>query len=271
MKQRIITAICGVPLLIAFIWFEPCGFPLLIILVAAATALGIVEFYRLARLCDGQPLAPFGLVLALAFTASAHLQNDYFTLALLVSALILPMLWLLIVPPRERVFIRWAWTLSGILYVGWMLSHYVALRELDQGMQWVFLAILCTFACDTGAYFGGRAWGKHFMAPSISPAKTWEGAASGFAGAAIAAVIFVAILSAINQELPITYSQALLLGALIAVFGQIGDLYESKLKRKAGAKDSGNMLPGHGGVLDRLDSLLPTGVVVYYYAFYWAG
>jgi phosphatidate cytidylyltransferase len=147
-----------------------------------------------------------------------------------------------------------------------MLSHYVALRNMEEGIQWVFLAVLCTFACDTGAYFGGRAWGKHQMAPVISPKKTWEGAASGFVATVAAAVALNAIFTALGQELPVTYLEVALLGAVIGVVSQIGDLCESQLKRKAGVKDSGSLLPGHGGVLDRMDSIVFVGVVVYYYA-----
>jgi phosphatidate cytidylyltransferase len=265
MKQRIITALWGIPLLVAFIWFEPHGFPLLIIVVAVGTLVGVLEFYRLARLSDGQPLTLLGLALALGYTANAYFENDY-TLPLLAAAAVLPLLWLGVTSSRDMVFTRWSWTLAGILYVGWMLSHYVAMRELDDGRQWVFLAITCVFLCDTGAYFGGRAFGKHRMAPSISPGKTWEGAVSGFVWAVGGAMLFKVILVAIDQDIPITYMQMALLGALIAVFGQIGDLCESQLKRKAGVKDSGSIFPGHGGILDRLDSLLPAGVVVYYYA-----
>jgi phosphatidate cytidylyltransferase len=268
MKQRIITALWGIPLLVVLILAGPptFPFPLVVLLVAFAVFVGSLEFYRLARLADGQPLTAFGVVCALAFVASAHFDNGYFTAALLASSVLLPLLWLLIAPPREKVLLRWYWTLLGILYVGWMLSHYVALRNMEEGIQWVFLAVLCTFACDTGAYFGGRAWGKHQMAPVISPKKTWEGAASGFVATVAAAVALNAIFTALWQELPVTYLEVALLGAVIGVVSQIGDLCESQLKRKAGVKDSGSLLPGHGGVLDRMDSIVFVGVVVYYYA-----
>jgi phosphatidate cytidylyltransferase len=269
MKQRTITAFLGLPLLIALVWFEPYGFPLLILLVAVAVVLGTLEFFHMASLAEGQPLTALGLVLALGFVANAtaqdHIEHDFLG-PLLAAAVVLPMLWLLVVPPRKRVFIRWSWTLTGILYVGFALSCYIALRELDEGREWVFLAILCTFACDTGAYFVGRTWGTHKMAPSISPGKTWEGAAGGFLCTIAAAVLLRAIFAEAGHPLPITYLEAMLIGALIGVLGQVGDLCESQLKRKAGVKDSGNLLPGHGGALDRLDSIIFTGLVVYYYA-----
>ena len=127
------------------------------------------------------------------------------------------------------------------------------------GRDWVLLALFATFAVDTTAYFIGRAWGRHKMAPTISPGKTWEGAVGGLAGA-IVAVIALALL----LDIDISYSEMVILGFLIAVFAQLGDLAESKLKRSMGVKEAGNLIPGHGGILDRLDSIVFTGVVVYY-------
>ena len=127
------------------------------------------------------------------------------------------------------------------------------------GRDWVLLALFATFAVDTTAYFVGRAWGRHKMAPTISPGKTWEGAVGGLVGA-IVAVIALALL----LDIDISYSEMVILGFLIAVFAQLGDLAESKLKRSMGVKEAGNLIPGHGGILDRLDSIVFTGVVVYY-------
>jgi len=127
------------------------------------------------------------------------------------------------------------------------------------GRDWVLLALFATFAVDTTAYFIGRAWGRHKMAPTISPGKTWEGAVGGLVGA-IVAVIALALL----LDIDISYSEMVILGFLIAVFAQLGDLAESKLKRSMGVKEAGNLIPGHGGILDRLDSIVFTGVVVYY-------
>jgi phosphatidate cytidylyltransferase len=270
MKQRITTALWGLPLLLICVWFETPWFPLLILLIAIGVILGILEFYRLVSLLDGQPLTLFGLVWSLGFVANAHFEND-FIIPLLVSAIILPLLWILFRPAKEEAFTRWAWTLGGILYIGWMLSHYVALREVDQGREWVLLAFLSTFACDTAALFIGRAWGKRLMAPSISPEKTWEGALAGLIAAIAATLILNSILSQFNLGLPLNYGQMILLGGLIGVSAQLGDLWESLLKRRAGVKDSGSLIPGHGGVLDRFDSIIFTGIIVYYYMSWIAG
>jgi phosphatidate cytidylyltransferase len=144
-----------------------------------------------------------------------------------------------------------------------MLSHLVGLRRLDSGRDWVLLAIFATFATDTVAYLLGRAFGKHHMAPAISPGKTWEGAAAGLAGGLAATVALAFILDLTPH--PLSYPGVILLGFLIPIFAQLGDLAESLLKRSAGVKDAGHLIPGHGGMLDRMDSIMFSSIVVYYY------
>jgi phosphatidate cytidylyltransferase len=145
-----------------------------------------------------------------------------------------------------------------------MLSYWLNLRGLEDGRNWVYLAMLITFANDTGAFFIGRAKGKHKLAPTISPAKTWEGAIGGLISAILAAIVIAMVLNLIS---PFTfeYWQIILLGFLVSLFAQLGDLVESLFKRNTGVKESGNLLPGHGGILDRFDSLIFVGAVVYYY------
>ena len=155
--------------------------------------------------------------------------------------------------------------MAGILYMGWLLGHYVTLRELDHGRELVLLVLFSTFACDTAAFFAGRTWGRHLMAPVISPKKTWEGAVAGFAAAIAAALVLRSLLNLGDWELPLSNVQTIALGCLTGLFAQLGDLLESLIKRRAGAKDSGRLMPGHGGILDRIDSLVFTGAIVYYY------
>ncbi len=269
MKQRIITALWGIPLLLAFVWFDTPWFTLLILLIATIAALGALEFYRLATLSEGQPLTIFGIVWTLLFIVGAHFEATYevtyIAPSLLALAVALPFIWLSL-RHQEGILVSWGWTLAGILYMGWMLSHYESLRELDQGKGWVIFTIFSTFACDSAALFVGRAWGKRHLAPTISPGKTWEGAVGGFV-ATLAAAVALRVLLGLFDLLPsLSYAQTIILGALIGIFAQLGDLLESLLKRRAGVKDSGNLIPGHGGILDRIDSLVFTGVIVYYYA-----
>ena len=278
LKKRVITALCGIPLLVAAIWFDK-PLPWFTILLAIWGVLAAFEFYYLVATAKVSPLTYFGLIWTLLFilsrdSALLSMLEPYFDLNLLMpllltSAVVLSLIWLLLRRQREEAFTGWVWTIAGILYIGWLLSHLVALRGLDAGRNWVFFALLVTFASDTTAFFVGQAWGKHHLAPKISPGKTWEGAVAGVFGAIIVSLLFtLPRLFAVSNPLYIedlAYWQAILLGLAVSVFGQLGDLVESLFKRNMGVKDSGKLIPGHGGFLDRLDSIVFAGIVVYYY------
>ena len=274
LRKRVITALWGIPLLIAAIWFDR-PLPWFTILVATWGALAVFEFYRLVA-AKTPPLTYFGLIWTLLFILSRdsdllsalqpHLNLDLLTPLLLTSAVLLSLIWSLLRPQKETAFIGWAWTMAGILYLGWLLSHLVALRGLDDGRNWVFFALLINSASDTAAFFTGRALGKRPLAPQISPGKTWEGTTGGILGAILVSLLF---LLPTPLSLPLTWWQAVLLGLLVSIFGQLGDLVESLFKRNMGVKDSGRLIPGHGGILDRIDSVVFAGVVVYYYVI-WA-
>lgn len=273
--KRLITALWGIPLVIAAVWFgEPLSW--FTALAGVFGVLAAVEFYRLVGVLKVLPLALCGLLFTLLFILYPHMDFglDVSLISLLLTAAVaLPMFLMIFLPKREGLFRNWAWTLTGALYIGWLLSYLVALRLEpgtadfpNAGRNFVFLALLATFGSDTAAYFIGKAIGKHKLAPSISPGKTWEGAIAGLFGAVIVSLLFT--LST-PLQLPLNYIHAIVLGAVISVFGQLGDLAESMLKRGTGVKDSGNLMPGHGGLLDRLDSILFAGVVVYlYYSFF---
>ncbi len=257
LKQRVITALLGIPLLIVVMWF---GEPWFTLFVAIWGVLAVFEFYRLVVASKVSPLTYFGLIWTLLFILSPHFDYEIVTPPLLASAVVLPLIWLLLRPQKETAFAGWAWTIAGILYVGGLLSYLVALRGLDAGRGWVFFVLFTTFASDTAAFFVGRAFGRHRLAPSISPSKTREGAVGGVFGAIAVSLGVVALF-----DLPLGYGQAVLLGFLVSIFGQLGDLVESLFKRNMGVKESGKLLPGHGGFLDRMDSVVFAGVVVYYY------
>ncbi len=264
LKKRVITALWGIPLLVAAIWFDR-PLPWFTILVAIWGLLATFEFYKMVAASKVPPLTYFGLVWTLLFILSPHFDYALLTPLLLTLAVILPLIWFLLRPQKEALT-SWAWTIAGILYVGWLLSYMVAIRGLDDGRNWVFLVLFTTFASDTTAFFVGGALGRHRLAPSISPGKTWEGAIAGALGAIIVSLLFI-IPTPLN--LPLSYGQAILLGLLVSVFGQLGDLAESLLKRNMGVKDSSSLIPGHGGFLDRMDSVVFAGIVVYYYVI-WA-
>jgi len=272
LKQRVTTAAVGVPLLVFAIWF---GIPWFTILIAAAALGGTYEFYRMANFDRREPLLYLGLLWALALVLSPHyLHGSPDVLPMVITATtLISLICLLCRPSREKTFRNWAWTIAGVLYVGWMLSYWLNLRGLGDGSEygrnWVYLAMVTTFANDTGAFFIGRARGRHKLAPAISPSKTWEGAIGGLTCAILGAIVTAMILNLISLKLGapfvFKYWQIVLLGFLVSLFAQLGDLVESLLKRNMGVKESGNLLPGHGGILDRFDSLIFVGAVIYYY------
>jgi phosphatidate cytidylyltransferase len=257
LRHRILTAVVGLPLLIAIIWF---GEPWFTLLIAAMAGLASWEFYQMVGGLKVRPIIYFGIAWVLLIIASPHCPNPATLSFLITSSIIISLIWLLFRRPRDQAFTDWAWTMAAILYIGWMLSYWVVLRSLEAGRALVFLAMFTTFANDTSAFFVGRAWGKHALAPSISSGKTWEGAAGGLLASIVASIIIDVIF-----RLPFSYWQIALVGFIISIFAQLGDLVESLLKRNTGVKDAGKLVPGHGGVLDRVDSLIFTGVIVYYF------
>lgn len=154
----------------------------------------------------------------------------------------------------------------GVMYIPYLLGYLVLLRSQPQGFKWILLIMFIVMSCDSAAYFIGCRYGKRRLYPEVSPKKSIEGALGGLAGsllgALIARLLFFAELSA---------GDALLAGLLIGTLGQVGDLFESLLKRSCGVKDSGTIFPGHGGILDRLDSILFAAPATYYYAIFVAG
>ena len=282
LRQRIITALLLVPLPVAAIWF---GEPWFTVLVAIFGVLAAFEFYRLSSSARVAPVTYLGLIFTLIFIISRNpdllsrletsLDPTLISPLILITAMVLTLIWILLRRKKEEAIPSWAWTIGGILYVGWLLGHVVSLRGLADGRSWVFFILVATVASDTMAFFIGRAIGRHKLAPQISPNKTWEGAIAGVTGAIVFSLLFTPPeLFSLTNPLRIhglSYGEAILLGALVSVFGQIGDLAESLLKRNAKVKDSGRLLPGHGGILDRIDSIIFAGVVVYYFAVLFKG
>ena len=263
--DRIWVSLVAIPIVVLLVWFGSFWFTLL----AVAWGLGAVhEYYQIIKHSKKlQPLTYFGMIWAALLIASPHFKTvphmaNISPLALiLVTGVVFSLLIILWRPGKVNAFASWSWTMGGILYIGFLLSFMVALRNLTDGQGWVFLAILCTFASDSSAYLVGRRIGKHKLAPFISPNKSWEGAIAGVAGAIIASALI-----ALFFALPVNYWQVILLGLLVSVMGQLGDLVKSLFKRNMEIKDSGHVLPGHGGFLDRMDSLAFAGVTVFLFA-----
>ncbi|MBI2870062.1 MAG: phosphatidate cytidylyltransferase [Chloroflexi bacterium] len=257
LNKRVITALWGLPLVLASVWFDG-PLPWFTILAAVFGLLGVLEFYRITGVARVPALLVFGGVLTLLFIVSPHFPFGMVLPLLLTAAVILPMALLLFLRDRAGGALVWAWTLAGIFYAGWLMSYLVSLR-LEAGREWLLLTLLVTFASDSAAFFVGRSFGRHRLAPRVSPGKTWEGAAAGLVGAVAISLGLTALLK------PMGYPAAALFGVVISVCAQLGDLVESRLKRSGGVKESGRLLPGHGGVLDRMDSLVFAGVAAYYF------
>jgi phosphatidate cytidylyltransferase len=156
-------------------------------------------------------------------------------------------------------------TLAGILYIGWLGAYLISLRNLPDGKWWVLIALPSVWLTDTGAYIFGSTFGRHHLNQRLSPKKTWEGYIGGvFSGTLTGALLALAIQAGAGPLDAITPINGAFLGFLIGVTTLLGDLGESMIKRQVGAKDSGKMLPGHGGIFDRIDSWLWAGVISYY-------
>jgi phosphatidate cytidylyltransferase len=272
LKKRVITALWGIPLLAVIIWF---GKPwLFTTFVTIWGLLAVLEFYRLVSRLKVSPIYIFGILWTLFFIVIRNplvpdLIEPYFDFnlvapVLFTTGIIISLTALLTRKEKFNAFPAWAWTFAGILYVGWLLGYIVALRGIEDGRNWVFYALFCTFGSDTAAFFIGRAIGKHKLAPSISPSKTWEGAIGGLLGAVGVSFLFL-LPTPVTLTSQLNWWQAVVLGLLVSVFGQVGDLVESLFKRNVGAKDSGTLFPGHGGILDRMESIVFAVVVVYYW------
>ncbi len=232
------------------------GGPLFFLLVALIILLSGIEFFELMRQGGYQPLTRLGIILIAIFLLQAYHKLDV-THEALIAALIVTLV-IAVFQPRDGWLVGWALTFVGVLYVGGLGSYFIMMRDLPDGKAWGAMAALTTWGMDTAAYTVGMRWGRHAFFPKISPKKTWEGAIGGF-GMAVIAMLVLGTVSGLKLI------DSLALGAGIGLAGTFGDLAESVIKRQVGAKDSGAMLPGHGGILDRIDSLLFVAPFVYYY------
>ncbi|NNM34838.1 MAG: phosphatidate cytidylyltransferase [Gemmatimonadetes bacterium] len=229
---------------------------------------GVMEFYRLLEHKGFKPAKTVGVLCALAMSWYAYFRSGVYANFLLAFALLLMMTVALVRRSVEQAVIHISVTIFGVLYVGWLGSHFVLLRELprlagmdyQQGARFVLLAILLTWSADTGAYLVGRKLGRTPLFPRVSPRKSREGAVGGILTALIAAVVAQRTF-ATYLELPM----ALWVAVLASVAGMAGDLVESLMKRDSDIKDSGSFIPGHGGSLDRFDSLLFSIPLIYYF------
>jgi phosphatidate cytidylyltransferase len=270
--KRLLVAIVLIPIVLACVWF---GGPALVTLLSLASGLAAWEFYRLAEVRGARPLSAIGVAVSAIIPVLVHARFlGFWVPPVSVVALLVPVLLTAVLfargsdgGPMAAVGI----TLAGIVYTGGMLSFAYALRyhefivDARGGTALVLFPLVVTWLNDTGAYLAGRAFGRAKLMPSVSPAKTWAGAY----GAVVASVLTTWALAAFVLP-PMAHLSMRPLGIVVVGVGlslaaQVGDLAESMFKREAGVKDSSQLIPGHGGVLDRVDSLLftlPVGFVL---------
>lgn len=255
LAARLVVALVGIPLLLGVTYLGGWWLNLLSELIALV---GLMEFYHLVKRMQLKPMVPAGLLGGLFLIPVAYLSKGIPGWYLAVVTLGLLVLFLVMFPRLGVADL--AVTFLGIWYVGGLVAYLPLIRLLPGGAGALTMAFLLTWAVDSGAYFCGLFFGRRHPWPYLSPRKTWAGAIGGVLGSLFVAVIIgPALLAGLN------YSLLGMLAILVAVAGQAGDLIESGLKRLAGVKDSGWLLPGHGGILDRFDSLLLVAPVVYYY------
>lgn len=258
MITRTVVALIALPLVVLPIWFGGFWFALLALVIAVA---GGYEFYTLLTVGGYHPTLPIGLLWLAALTLSGLQPGLPFLLPILTFGCALTYVYVFF-QHREPVT-TWMATCAGALYLGVMIGQMVALRYLPNGFWWLALGLSVTFANDAAAYFVGVTLGRHKLWPRISPKKTWEGTVGGWFFAAL-----FGGLSAYLLPVPITIWQGVLIGAIGGMLGLLGDLAISVLKRQVGVKDAGKLFPGHGGMLDRLDSALFVLPFVYQVAFW---
>jgi phosphatidate cytidylyltransferase len=268
--KRVLTALVLVPLALILVFLPPGWQWLFTLAVAGIALLAGWEYLNLTRRCGANPPRIATLVALLALFAFGVLG-----LGLLVYCTLFK--------PVEETIANASASIFCLLYTGLTLLALPSLREQANGPSLVMFLLCVVWAGDTSAYYVGRAWGRHRMSPTVSPSKSWEGAAASVAGSMLIAAVLVglagllqepwdsAVVAWLERVCPsavLSYSDPLwywlLLAVVLNLAGQIGDLAESALKRSAGVKDSGDLLPGHGGVLDRIDALLLAGPVLWY-------
>jgi len=268
LRTRLLTAAVLIPIVVYLIYLGALPF---LALVATLLTLAEIEFcYLMAR--DGfRPLLVFGIGLVWLFLADAQFP----TLGLLRPGLALILLgslaWQLFHCQGSPVA-DWALTVTSGLYLGLCGACLVGLRSLrPDGLWWTLTVVPAIMFADTGAYFVGRAWGRHKLAPTLSPGKTWEGYVAGVvSGGLITALLASLWRIGAGTESAINSMHGLILGLLVATFAPLGDLAISMIKRQVGVKDTGSIIPGHGGALDRMDSILWAAVIGYYYVLWFA-
>jgi len=259
---RILTAVTLLAILGAALWLPPYAF---VVVLAAFLLAAWNEYAALAAEAGATPLRGLGAPLAVACATSFAAPDPRTPVVVFgIAVLLAAFAGLIAGSGHPGLAVRRAVaTVAGVCWLGLLPGAYIALRYEPDGVALIVLLFAAVSSGDIGAYYGGKALGRHPLAPHLSPKKTIEGAAFGLIASGIGAAIVVYYWIPAS-----TWPRGLLVGLLLGAVGQAGDLFESSLKRAAGTKDSSRLLPGHGGILDRLDGLLFGGMVLYAAVFF---
>ncbi|GCE25407.1 phosphatidate cytidylyltransferase [Dictyobacter alpinus] len=274
--QRWLTAGVAMPIVLLFVWFGGWWAFVACLLV---TVLGTLELHTMLFKAGYRPLVWISYGLSLLFLGSAMFpaQRILILQVGIGASLVISFCWLFMRKQLEGTMVDWALTLAVPVYLGWSMSYFLLLRgyevsnlhlmtgywvTLPRGVWWLLGTLLGVWGFDGAAFFAGRYFGRHKLAPHISPAKTWEGVAGGLLLSVIACLLLTVV------PLGVPWYLAILLGLLVGISATLGDLAESLIKRQMHVKDSGQIMPGHGGMLDRIDSLLFAVFIVYVFSLF---
>ncbi|MBX3052915.1 MAG: phosphatidate cytidylyltransferase [Caldilineaceae bacterium] len=246
MKQRLLVALLVLPPVLLGLWGGAHWWALVILIVST---LGGLEYFALMAQGGYQPYRLLGMGWLLLLIVGAW-QPTLLPLSLVITVGFIATFTQALFK-TERPILNWAITGVGALYIGAMLGQAISLRLLPNGLAWVFLSLAVTMLNDTFAFFIGITFGKHKIWPRLSPKKSWEGTIGGWIAAAVTGYVVVSL-----TPIPLAPWIGAVVGLMGGILALLGDLTISMLKRQVGAKDSGKIMPGHGGMLDRLDSLL---------------
>jgi phosphatidate cytidylyltransferase len=268
--KRVLTALILIPFVLVLVFLGPKWQPLFTLAVAAVAALAAWEFLSLTEKSGANPPRIAVLVAILALFAGNFEWPDQTAAILGILSLAL-LVYCTFFQPVEQMMADVSASIFCLLYVGFTLISLPALREQTNGPSLVAFLLFVVWAGDIAALYVGRAWGRRKLAPTLSPNKTWEGALGSVIGSLLVTggLLGLAHLFAVQWDSALlSYPEDLwywlILAVVVNVAAQVGDLAESALKRSAGVKDSGSLLPGHGGVLDRIDALLLAAPVLWY-------
>ena len=263
-SQRVKAALIFVPLVLIMIYFGGWAFNLFML---AVLLLAAYEYAKLFTRVGYRPSLVILLVGVLLFILQRWFLDRQYLGVLLSIILFLTVVTALIQYERgdDKAAASFALTLSGVLYLGWIGAFLISLRALPDGLGWTLTALPATWLADCGAYYIGRWLGKRKLSPRLSPGKTWAGIAGALLWGTVSGVLLILLWRAVGflpAETPLW--QGAVMGLVLAILTPIGDLFVSLFKRTAGVKDTGDLIPGHGGILDRIDTWIWAALLGYY-------